>query len=114
MVNTADSRLRLDLARLSQRCLDDPIAGCALIQGYVGSVLVIIRQIFTSKPSKVVFVQRDDVIQELAASTAGPSFGDSILPRAPQTRSYRFDATRLQERENLSAELWSRSNSTKR
>jgi hypothetical protein len=87
MVNTADSRLRLDLARLSQRCLDDPIAGCALIQGYVGSVLVIIRQIFTSKPSKVVFVQRDDVIQELAASTAGPSFGDSILPRAPQTRS---------------------------
>jgi hypothetical protein len=70
MVNTAASRLRLDLARLSQRCLDDLIAGCALIQGYVGSVLVIIRQIFTSKPSKVVFVQRDDVIQQLAASTA--------------------------------------------
>ena len=105
MVNTADSRLRLDLARLSQRCLDDPTAGCALIQRYVGSVLVIIRQIFTSKPSKVVFVQRDDVIQQLAASTADPSFGDSILARAPQTRSYRFNATRLQEGENLSAEL---------
>lgn len=71
----------------------------------MGSVFVIIRQILTSKPSKVVFVQRDDVIQELAASTADPSFSDSILPRAPQTRSYRFNATRLQERENLSAEL---------
>jgi hypothetical protein len=42
-VNSADSRLRLDLARLSQRCLDNPTAGSALIQRYVGSVFVIIR-----------------------------------------------------------------------
>jgi hypothetical protein len=78
---------------------------CALIQRDVRSVFVIIRQILTPKPSEVLFVQRNDVIQQLAASTADPAFSDSILPRAPQTRSYRFNAARLQEAENLSTEL---------
>jgi len=49
----------------------------------VRSVFMIIRQILTPKPSEVLFVQRDDVINQLAASTADPSFSDSVLPRAP-------------------------------
>ena len=104
MVNTADSRLRLDLARLGQTCLEHPTIRCALIQRDVRSVFVIIRQILTPKPSEVLFVQRDDVIQQLAASTADPAFSNSILPRAPQTRLYRFNAARLQQAERAAAE----------
>lgn len=68
-------------------------------------VRLIIRQILTTKPSEVLLVQRNDMIQQLAASTADPSCSDSILPRAPQTRSYRLNAARPQKAENLSTEL---------
>ena len=112
MVNTTDSRLRLDSACFGQTCLDHPTARCALIERDVRSVFVIIRQILTTKPSEMVFVQRNDVIQQFAASTADPSFSNSVLPRAPPTRSHRFNAARLQEGENLGTELASRSNKT--
>ena len=105
MVNTTDSRLRLDSACFGQTCLDHPTARCALIERDVRSVFVIIRQILTTKPSEMVFVQRNDVIQQFAASTADPSFSNSVLPRAPPTRSHRFNAARLQEGENLGTEL---------
>jgi hypothetical protein len=95
MMKTADPSLSVNGARSVQASLDRPTCRRGLSQSDVRSVLVIIRQILTPKPSQMVFVQRDDVINQLAASTADPSFGDSVLPRAPHTRSDRFDATRL-------------------
>jgi hypothetical protein len=114
MVKTSDSRLRSDFARFGRAWHNNPSGWCAFGQRDVRSIFVIVRQILTTKTSEMLFVQRDHMIHQLTTNTADPAFSDSVLPRAPQTRSYRFDATRLQERENLSAELWSRSNSTKR
>jgi hypothetical protein len=105
MVKTTDSRIRLDLARFGRTSLDDPTGRCALIQRDVRSVFVVVRQILTPKPSKVLFVQWDNVIHQLAASTADPPFSNSVLPRATQTRAYRFNAARLQKAENLITEL---------
>ena len=83
MMEAADARLRLDPALSDQAALYPPTGRCGLFQSNVRSVFMIIRQILTPKPSEVLFVQRDDVINQLAASTADPSFSDSVLPRAP-------------------------------
>ena len=71
----------------------------------VRSVLVIIRQILTTKPSEMAFVERDDVINHLSARTADPTFGDSVLPRASNARSHGSHAARLQQSEDVIAEL---------
>ena len=42
-----------------------PTGRCAFVQCDVRSVIVIVRQILTPKPSQVLFVQRDDVIHQL-------------------------------------------------
>jgi hypothetical protein len=105
MVKTSDSRLRLDWARLSPRCLDDPTAGCALIQRYVRSVFVIVRQILMTKSPEMLLVQSDDLIHQLTANAADPAFSDSVLPGTSETRSHRFDAARFHKSENLITEL---------
>ena len=85
MMETADARLRFDLACSVQGVLDRAIGRCGLLQRDMSSVLVIVRKIFTPQASEMVFVQRDDVISPLPASTADPAFGDSVLPRAAYT-----------------------------
>ncbi len=105
MVKTSDSQSRLDFARFAQTCRNHPTGGCVLVQRDVRSVLVIVRQILTTEASQVLFIQRDDVIHQLTANTTDPAFRDSVLPRAPQTGSYRFDAASFQKPENLVTEL---------
>ena len=105
MVKTSDSRLREDFARFVQTCRNHPTGRCVLVQGDVRSILVIVRQILTTKPPDMLLVQRDDVIHQLTANTADPAFSNSVLPRAPETRSYRFDAASFQKPENLITEL---------
>ena len=105
MMETAHPRLRLNSAHSGLAWLDGPIARRLLLQSNVRAVFVIIRQILTPKPPEMAFVDRDDVIHHLAASTADPSFSDSVLPGAPYTRSHRFDTARLQELDDVIAEL---------
>ena len=112
MVKATDSRLTLDLASFAQTRLEYPTARCALVQRDVRSVLVIVRQILTSNPLEVLFVQRDDVIHQLAANSADPAFSDSVLPWAPQTRLDRFNATRLRNARTSLPNFASRSNRT--
>jgi hypothetical protein len=50
------------------------------------SVFMIVGQIGTPKPPQMKFIERDDVIEQFAASTAHPSFDDSILPRVYRTQ----------------------------
>jgi hypothetical protein len=44
-----------------------------LLQRDVSAILVIVREIFTPKPSEIVLVQRVDVIGQFPASTANPT-----------------------------------------
>lgn len=74
------------LSRPSRSRLAWPTARRRLPQCDVRPVLVIVRQIFLTKP-KVAFAHGDDVIDHLPANTADPSFRSSVLPRASHTRS---------------------------
>src|SRR5260370_39878237 len=43
------------------------------------------------------FVQRDDMVQDLSATTSDPSFRRSVLPRRLDARPLRFQTRRLQK-----------------
>ena len=105
MMETADARLRLDLACSGQGLLDRAMGRCGLLQRDMSSVLVIVGKIFAPKPAEMVFVQRDNVIRQLPANTADPAFRDTVLPRTPHACSDRVDATRIQKGDNSIAEL---------
>ena len=49
--------------------------------------------------------QRDHVIEKLPAHGAHPPFGDSVLPRSADARSFGLKAGRLQERHDVPVEL---------
>ena len=105
MMESAHSRLRINPAHCGWTVFNGSMGRSRLRESEVRSVLLIISQILTPKPSEMAFVERDDVVKHLAASTADPSFGDSVLPGAPHTRSHRFHAARLQKPNDLIAEL---------
>src|SRR5215470_15306104 len=46
------------------------------------------------------FVQRDDMVQDLSATTSNPSLRGSILPGVLEARPLRFQTRRLQKRNN--------------
>ena len=95
MMKAAYPRLRLYLTCSVQASLDQPTGGRRLLQADMRPVFMIVGQKLASKPAEMAFVERDDMIKHLAANTTNASFGDSVLPGAPHTRSHRFDAARL-------------------
>ena len=56
-------------------------AWSVLIQRDVRAVLVVVADVLLAESVKVGLVQRDHVIQHLAAYALDPSFGDAVLPR---------------------------------
>src|SRR5262249_47781709 len=77
----------------------------------VNPILVMIGHILANQPTKMPFVQGDNVVQEFPAATAHPS-GSSILPRRLNTRPLGLQARRLQKGDDRSVELESRSRMT--
>jgi len=71
----------------------------------VRSVVVIVRQILTNATSQVLRIERDQVIQDLTATTADPTFRHSVLARASEARSYRLDSATPQKLEDFVAEF---------
>ena len=51
------------------------------------------------------FIQRDDMVEDLPASTSNPAFGDSILPRSLDARPFRLQTRGPQERDHFGIEL---------
>jgi hypothetical protein len=58
----------------------------------VDSVFVVVVDVFAQQAMQVPLVHDDHVIQQLPASAADPSLGDSILPWTPKGRSARLDS----------------------
>ena len=58
-----------------------------LIQGVVNATLVMILHVITDQPTEMLFVQRDDMVQDLSPATSHPSFSNSILPGRRSARS---------------------------
>jgi len=53
----------------------------------------------------MLFIQRNDMIQHLAAATADPALGHSVLPRTAHARANGLETTVLEKLEYIAAEL---------
>ena len=71
----------------------------------MGSVFVVVGDVFTPQSPEVSLVQRDYVIEHFAANTSDPALCHSVLPRAPNADANWFHGTVLQKLENIAAEL---------
>ena len=76
-----------------------------LLQRIVGAILVVIAHVIKNEPAQVLFVQRDHIFEDLAATTAHPAFGHPVLPRRPNARSFWFQTSRLQKSDDVGVKL---------
>ena len=64
-------------------------------QAKVRPVFVIIADVAVQKPSQVVFIEYDDMVEQIAAARPNESFCNAVLPRTPVTRLFRFKTETL-------------------
>ena len=69
------------------------------------AVVVVIVQVVMDQPAEMFFIQRDDMVEDLAAATSDPAFGDTVLPGCLRARSLGCQTRRIQERDNIRIEL---------
>lgn len=60
--------------------LDWPLIRRILAQRIVDAVLMIIADVIANQAAKMLLIQRDDVVEDLSATTADPSLRGSVLP----------------------------------
>jgi hypothetical protein len=52
---------------------------------HVGPVGVVVRDVLSKDPTRVVLAEHDDVVNDLPSRSAHPSFGEPVLPRGPRS-----------------------------
>jgi hypothetical protein len=104
-MKTADSRRRRNVSASGRALFYRSIRRRALVQANVSSVIVIIAKVVAPKPPQMMFVQRNDVIEQFAAHASHASFGGGVLPRTADTCSHWLEITRLQEGQRLVAKF---------
>jgi hypothetical protein len=92
MVQPSESRIR---AYATGGDRGSSAARCSPPQSKMGAVFVVVGNLRAEQPLQLAFIDRDDVIQQVAPATADPAFGDAILPRAPERGSDRPHFERL-------------------
>ncbi len=85
--------------------LDWTVCRRFLLQSDVSSVLMVVSQVIAPEASQVLFIQRNDMIQHLAAATADPSLGHSVLPRTAYACANGLETAALEKPEYIAAEL---------
>src|SRR5690242_5431637 len=87
MVEAAQAWLRDQRGIASRLWLDRTPIGRVFAQGVVNAILVVIAHVVADQTAKVLFIHRDDMVEDLAAAASDPSFGDSVLATVPECSS---------------------------
>jgi len=95
MMKTSELGTRDDHRRRRRPVLDGTLVRRVFAQCIMNPVLVVIRDVFSHEPTKMAFIQRDDMVEDFPASTSDPAFRDSILPGRLHARSFGLQARRL-------------------
>jgi hypothetical protein len=66
---------------------------------------VAVPHVISDQPPKMLLVQRDDMVEDLAAATSDPAFRDSILPGRQDARLPGLQARRFHERDDIAVKL---------
>jgi hypothetical protein len=85
--------------------LDMPAIGCILLECVMNAVVVIIADVIANESAPVSFIQRDDMIEQLAAAASDPAFSQSILPWGLHARSLRLQTSASQECDHIAIKL---------
>jgi len=95
-------RLALRLVKVSARRL----AGSGFLgEAVVNPIFMEVCDVVTEKASEVLFVQRNDVVQDLSPAAADPSFRDAILPGRLDARLPGLQTRCLQKGDDIAIEF---------
>lgn len=80
MMEAAKPRIGSQLACVVTSGFYRSVVRCGLLQSGVGTVLVIKGHVRPDEPTKMLLVERDDVVHNVSACAADPPFGGTLLP----------------------------------
>src|SRR5260370_12684453 len=60
-----------------------PSVRCVLIEGIVNPVVVVVVHVIANEPPQMFFVQRDDMVEDLAAAASYPALQQFRFAKAP-------------------------------
>jgi len=66
---------------------DGPRHGRVAFKGHVRAIVVVIGDVLADEPEQVPLAEHDQVIEQLSAQCADPSFGETVLPRRARSDS---------------------------
>src|SRR5262249_1120005 len=98
MMQPADSLVRHDAAGGDGPA---PVVRRFLAESQMRAVFVVVADVVGEEPPEMVFVHRDDVIQEIPSAAFHPSLGHPVLPRTLERRSDRTHPQRPNRGRNL-------------
>jgi hypothetical protein len=77
------------------RRLDRPRLGCVLPQGQVRARAVLVAEVAGQVPTKMLFAQNDDVVEQLAPYGSDHALGVGVLPRGTSCGEHLVDSQAL-------------------
>jgi hypothetical protein len=66
---------------------------------------MVVSKVVSPKPAQMIFVQRDDMVEQFVPRAAHPALRHAVLPRTTNARAHWFESTGLQELQHLVPEL---------
>ena len=104
VVEAAQAWLRNQRAIRGRHWLDRTSVGRVFAQRVVNAILEVIADIVADQTAKMLFIHRDDMVEDLAAAASDPSFGGSILPRCLNAGPFWLKSGGLQEANDIGVE----------
>jgi hypothetical protein len=80
---------RSSIARLVSRF---PTGGRSFRQGKMGSVVVVKMDVLFDKGFQMALIERDHMVEQVAAAVADPAFRNTVLPRTLEAGSLGLDS----------------------
>ena len=105
MMETAQARAR-NHRRLGRRLLLNwPAIRSVLVEGVVNPIFAIIADVISDQPPKMLFVERNHVVEYLSATRSHPAFGDTVLPGSLHAGLLWLQTRGFQEGDDFRVEL---------
>ena len=90
MMQATESGKRLNPASVSRVPRDRAPLGRVLGEPQMGSVLVVVADIFVHESLQMPFIEHDHMVQQVAAAASYPTLGHSVLPRTAKCGANRL------------------------
>jgi hypothetical protein len=82
-----------------------PVTWSLLVQAKMGSVVMVVADIFGHETLQVALVKHDHMVEQIATATPDKSLRHAILPRTSEAGSLGLDAEALDRLDNLGTEI---------